>query len=339
VRPHAPARLAVAAAVALLGVALAGSPAWAGHADDLDALTEEREAVAHDLDAVVADLERTSVRLADTRAEHERLGAELRELLVRAEEADARLGDRAVLAYVRRGAHPLGLLLGSERSSAVQRSRLLEGLGRRERALVEHAERARLAYRQRRDRLATLAERLAGEEERLAEARAGLDEAFHDARRREQELASRRDRQRRVSRSGQQGVYACPVAEPFHFRDSWGEPRSGGRRHRGVDIFGPMGADVYAFTDGTVVRHSRSRLGGIGLYLAGDDGNQYYYAHLKEILDGYGPGTRVEAGELMALNGATGNASPDAPHVHFEVRPGGGAHVNPYPYTAAACWG
>jgi prolyl oligopeptidase PreP (S9A serine peptidase family) len=74
------------------------------------------------------------------------------------------------------------------------------------------------------------------------------------------------------------------------------------------------------------------------LYLAGDDGNQYYYAHLHEILPEYVPGRRVVAGELIALNGATGNADFDAPHVHLEVHPGGGAAVNPYPYAAAACF-
>jgi murein DD-endopeptidase MepM/ murein hydrolase activator NlpD len=103
-------------------------------------------------------------------------------------------------------------------------------------------------------------------------------------------------------------------------------------------MFAPYGMNVYAITSGVILRHSNSGLGGIGLYLSGDDGNVYYYAHLASILPAYRPGRRVEPGELIAYNGDTGNARGGAPHVHFEVRPGGGYNVNPYPYSAAACF-
>jgi peptidoglycan LD-endopeptidase LytH len=87
-----------------------------------------------------------------------------------------------------------------------------------------------------------------------------------------------------------------------------------------------------------IARHSNSPLGGLGLYLAGDDGNQYYYSHLQQIYPDYQPGRRVEAGERIAANGDSGNARGGAPHIHFEVRPGGGAQINPYPHAAAACF-
>ena len=48
-------------------------------------------------------------------------------------------------------------------------------------------------------------------------------------------------------------------------------------------------------------------------------------------------GQRVAVGELVARNGATGNAPANAPHVHFEVHPGGGAAVNPYQLLLAVC--
>ena len=336
-RPHAPARGMVVAVVTLLVQAMLAPGAVA---DDLEELTETRQKLGGDLADITAELEATSVRLDDARDDRDRLRHRLRDLQTQARDAEALLGERAVAAYLRSTHNPVALLLTSERSTiAVERSRLLDGIGRRERSLVERALAARLAYGQQRKRLDTVVAALEADEERLAELRAELDDAFRDARRREQELASRRDRQRRVSRSGQDGIYACPLAQPHQFRDTWGAPRSGGRRHRGVDMFAPMGAEVYAITHGVIVRHSNSRLGGIGLYLLGDDGNQYYYAHLKQILGGYGPGTRVEAGELIALNGATGNAGVEAPHVHVEVRPGGGPHVNPYPYARAACAG
>ncbi|MBS3939527.1 MAG: peptidoglycan DD-metalloendopeptidase family protein, partial [Actinobacteria bacterium] len=169
---------------------------------------------------------------------------------------------------------------------------------------------------------------------------ADLADRLADAETRLASLQERADRQREIDREGQQGVYACPMIPAItHFRDTWGHPRSGGRRHKGTDVFGPMGAEVYAITSGVVARHTSGGLGGISVYLQGDDGNLYYYTHLQ----GYAPlgavGTRVEAGDHIAFNGDTGNARGGAPHIHFERKPGGGASVNPYGYLAAACWG
>ena len=99
----------------------------------------------------------------------------------------------------------------------------------------------------------------------------------------------------------------------------------------------PYRAKVYAFTDGTISRESSNTYGGITLYLQGDNGVEYYYAHLS----GYAvaAGTRVKAGQLIAYNGQSGNARYTAPHVHFEVHPGGpgSSPVNPYPYVRQAC--
>jgi peptidoglycan LD-endopeptidase LytH len=128
---------------------------------------------------------------------------------------------------------------------------------------------------------------------------------------------------------------SCPVSKPFSFVDSWGAPRSGGRAHKGTDIMNPMGNRVHAIVDGVVSRQTYSSLGGISLYLRGDDGNEYYYAHLSKYASR--TGQRVKAGELIAYNGATGNAAWSGPHVHFEVHPGAGAPVNPYPFVKAAC--
>jgi murein DD-endopeptidase MepM/ murein hydrolase activator NlpD len=128
---------------------------------------------------------------------------------------------------------------------------------------------------------------------------------------------------------------SCPVSKPYSFIDSWGAARSGGRAHKGTDIMNPMRNKVHAIVDGVISRQSTSSLGGISLYLQGDDGNEYYYAHLSSYASR--TGQRVKAGELIAYNGATGNAAWSGPHVHFEIHPGGGAPVNPYPYVKAAC--
>jgi murein DD-endopeptidase MepM/ murein hydrolase activator NlpD len=128
---------------------------------------------------------------------------------------------------------------------------------------------------------------------------------------------------------------SCPVSRPYSFVDSWGAARSGGRSHKGTDIMNPLGNKVHAIVDGVVSRQTNSSLGGISLYLRGDDGNEYYYAHLMRYSSAVGQ--RVKAGELIAINGQTGNARFTAPHVHFEVHPGAGTPVNPYPYVKAAC--
>ena len=129
--------------------------------------------------------------------------------------------------------------------------------------------------------------------------------------------------------------YSCPVEPPYSYVDTWGAARSGGRRHQGTDIMAPHGAKELAYTDGVISDEHSNSLGGIVLYLRGDDGNEYYYAHLS----GYAvpEGTRVKAGQHIAYVGNTGDARYTAPHLHFEVHPGGGSPVNPYPYVKRAC--
>lgn len=128
------------------------------------------------------------------------------------------------------------------------------------------------------------------------------------------------------------GNWICPVAGPHSFANDWGAPRSGGRRHQGNDILGPRGTPVVASVAGTV-RHRNSGLGGKAYYLVGDDGNTYYGAHLQA----YGASGRVSRGTVVGSVGSTGNASGGPPHLHFEIHPGGGRAVNPYPTLRAHC--
>lgn len=132
------------------------------------------------------------------------------------------------------------------------------------------------------------------------------------------------------------GGIACPVGDPVSFSDTYGAPRSGGRSHMGVDMLSPIGTPIYAYEDGVISRMNNSSLGGISLYLTGASGNEYYYTHLSGYASGISAGQRVTAGQHIAHNGDSGNAA-GIPHLHFEVRPGGGGNVNPYPYAKRAC--
>ena len=127
--------------------------------------------------------------------------------------------------------------------------------------------------------------------------------------------------------------WVCPTGDSaVAFGDTWGAPRSGGRRHEGVDMIGPIGVPILAVVDGVATARS-AELGGNVLSLVGADGNRYFYGHL----DHYGKLGAVQAGDVMAYMGQTGNARFSVPHLHFEIHPAGGAAVNPYPTVRAHC--
>lgn len=127
--------------------------------------------------------------------------------------------------------------------------------------------------------------------------------------------------------------WVCPTgAEAAPFADTWGAPRSGGRRHQGVDLIGQRGIPVLAVVDGVAESHSNV-LGGNTIWLTGADGNGYYYAHL----DGYRQLGQVKAGTPIGIVGQSGNAQFSIAHLHFEIHPGEGPAVNPYPTVAAHC--
>jgi len=146
--------------------------------------------------------------------------------------------------------------------------------------------------------------------------------------------ASRGERAPHDARSGPIPVltdFICPLRGPLTFTDSWGAPRPGGRGHEGTDLMSPHGTENVAVVSGTFKRH-HSGAGGLSIYLYGEDGHTYYYAHLSQVV---GPDRRVAQGELIGLTGATGNAG--TPHTHFEFHPNGGRAVNPYTLIKAHC--
>ncbi|MEY2524418.1 MAG: peptidoglycan LD-endopeptidase LytH [Ilumatobacteraceae bacterium] len=127
--------------------------------------------------------------------------------------------------------------------------------------------------------------------------------------------------------------WVCPTgAAVAPFADTWGAPRSGGRRHEGVDLIGARGIPVLAVVDG-IAEAKSNVLGGTTIVFHGADGNGYYYAHL----DGYAKLGSVKAGDTIGFLGQSGNAQFSIAHLHFEIHPGEGPAVNPYPTVAAHC--
>jgi len=129
---------------------------------------------------------------------------------------------------------------------------------------------------------------------------------------------------------------ACPVNGAVAFTDTYGAPRSGGRSHQGVDMIAAKGTPVVAI-EGGVLDLGSSSLGGITIWLNGNSGDEYYYAHLDGYASGVFDGMSVSVGELIGYVGNTGNAIYTVSHLHFEFHPGGGGAVNPTPLVASLC--
>ena len=304
---------------------------------------QDLEEVEQQVDDLESQLETATQRFEDVRAEVEATDAELAtlesratELEQQAAEADRALADRAREAFKFGGDPVLSSFLSSEGvEGAIERTQFLELVSGRDRAQLEQSLALRTQLDQTEQLIADRAAELDVLEARLADQRTVIDEQLQAKSALASDLRARAARQRRIDNAVQSGVYAC-IHDSNSFVDSWGAPRSGGRAHKGVDVMAPYDVPVYAFTNGRISRLTQGGLGGINLYLWGDDGNEYFYAHLAGYADGVHVGRRVEAGELIAYNGDTGNAR-GTPHVHFELHPGGGGAINPYPYMRAAC--
>jgi len=125
-----------------------------------------------------------------------------------------------------------------------------------------------------------------------------------------------------------------PVASrPSRLIDSWGNPRSGGRHHEGIDIFAPKDTPITSTTSGLVMRVGTNNLGGQVIWILGPGLERHYYAHLSRYGE-FRPGDRVEPGAVIGYAGNTGNARGGPVHLHYGIYRNGTA-LNPYPRLAA----
>jgi peptidoglycan LD-endopeptidase LytH len=121
--------------------------------------------------------------------------------------------------------------------------------------------------------------------------------------------------------------------------DTFTDARSEGRSHDAIDIMASAGTPVVAVADGHIEKLFTSERGGLTIYQFEPSGRYaYYYAHLQ----GYAPGLEerkpVKRGDVIGYVGSTGNASQEAPHLHFAIFELGperrwweGRALNPYP--------
>ena len=120
--------------------------------------------------------------------------------------------------------------------------------------------------------------------------------------------------------------------------DTFTQARAGGVPHDAIDIMAPRGTPVLAVEDGRIAKLFLSKAGGITLYQFDPDSRfAYYYAHLDRYVDGLIEGATVSKGQVIGYVGSTGNASLEAPHLHFALFKLGperlwwrGVPLNPY---------
>lgn len=141
-----------------------------------------------------------------------------------------------------------------------------------------------------------------------------------------------------------QNSVVIPVAgmAKSSLRDNFNDIRGGGRRHEALDIMAARGTPVLAAVDGKVRKLFLSAAGGITIYEADQSGQIiYYYAHLDSYVANLKEGQALTKGDVIGYVGTTGNAAPNAPHLHFAVMQlpptkewWKGTPINPYPLLA-----
>jgi murein DD-endopeptidase MepM/ murein hydrolase activator NlpD len=335
--------------LALALVPGAASSAGAAEIDDL------RDAVAAARNAADA----ATQRYTDAENRVEALGIDIEALQREIDSNRARVAslvaitrERAVVAYKRRGVEVGDLSITSPMRRA-RREKLLQQTNARDAASATKLEVLNDALEDReqdlrdlRDQARAARDRLAAErvevEAQLRATRQALD-AFEERLRREEAARQERERallaaQRASTARSYSGAYVatglvCPIRGPVSFVDSWGAPRATTGSHQGVDLMSPRGTPNVAVVSGRAEMRTGAT-SGLGVWLYGDDGNLYYYFHLEAYA---GTPRQVQQGEVVGYTGNTGDASGGATHTHFEIHPGGGPAVNPYPTVVAIC--
>jgi murein DD-endopeptidase MepM/ murein hydrolase activator NlpD len=331
--------------LAVLGLLLAGIPAL--QAAPLEDARRRQRALKADLQTATAELQAAEAALARAEDQLAYDKGQLQAADRQQRGARAALAGQAAAMYRSGGLAFADALLDQDPAQVPGRVEMATVLVSRNAQLIEDAQVTGDAYRSVLGRVTRGYERAKELHDQARAAVAKLESGLEEAQAVEARLVRLEQRRKAatkvaptpppsgggggaVSSSGK----ACILERPYSYVDSWGAPRSGGRSHQGTDVMAPHGARVFAFVNGVVSRESTSSNGGIQLYLQGDNGVEYFYAHLS----GYAvsTGARVRAGQLIAYNGQTGNAQYTAPHVHFEVHMSGGA-VNPYPHLKPVC--
>lgn len=147
-------------------------------------------------------------------------------------------------------------------------------------------------------------------------------------------------------------VFPIQAGYDYNFSDTYGATRSGGRTHEGTDIITAKMTPVVAAVAGRVSEVVDQEEGwGLAIYIEDADGYSYRYLHINNDTPGTDDnksirsyafpenikrGSLVEAGQLVAWAGDSGNAENVGSHLHFEIWAPGRKNINSYPSLMAA---
>jgi uncharacterized membrane protein len=109
--------------------------------------------------------------------------------------------------------------------------------------------------------------------------------------------------------------------DPATLRSNFAERRGGGtRQHSALDVMAPRRTPVQSAATGRVLKLFTSDAGGLMVYAA-DSSERFIlmYAHLDGYATGLRDGAPLTRGQVIGYVGSTGNASPNAPHLHFAI--------------------
>jgi murein DD-endopeptidase MepM/ murein hydrolase activator NlpD len=361
------------ALLAAVGLALLTPPSPAHAATDplqaaIDRVTRatqtQHEATARysqaegEYNKVQDEAERTQRKVNELQAEQKRLGGLARQRALVAYKRgvtvfDDILGNGSDVLEAARRATVLDRVNAKGNEAIKQLTVVTDDLHARQKALAKDLDRAgkALAEMKKQEQIANQA--LADAQKAEKDLRAKLErerrqreyarlvaQARADARRKAEAALARSGGGSRADEPGSgqvigSGDWICPVQGGVSFTNDWGTPRSGGRSHKGTDMFAAEGTPVVAPVAGRVWYQTEGT-GGKSAYVDGNDGNTYYETHLSVYVGG---DRAVRAGEVVGRVGHTGNADGGPSHLHFEIRVGGanGTKINPYPTLAANC--
>ena len=358
-RPAAVLVVVVAILMSLLSAFTA--QASADTASDLDAARQRAADAQAAANAAAGQLVEAEGRYEDLENRVRELEATVEAMRQRAEVLQGVVRERAVAAYTRGGQSNFDIVFSSgSAADATRRAKLLDEANQTDNTAVRKLSVLRSDLKTEEEELSRQRDEQAKVKDQVAAKSAAAQQQLAEAMQARDQLAAKLEKEKADAAAAAEaariraaqaasapiaspsvgqiianpggGSFQCPVSGSA-YNDSYG-PRGGGF-HYGIDMMAPTGTPLVAVKSGSVSYMPMDGDGGNEAYVAANDGNVYFYAHLSQFVGG---ARSVSQGEVIGLVGSTGRSS--APHLHFEIRIGGanGQRIDPYPtLTGAGC--